>query len=89
MQIAFQALDRYGQREAAFREFSLRLKRQWVDWHEEEFARSGTLHEKAPYTRGQVIDEGFYGNLPGFGWTVAAYLTALHDLARAGRLGEG
>ena len=66
--------------------FHQRVQKKWVAWLEAKFetdpSQTRTFHEKAPYDTKVPVGKGFYGNLPGFGWTIASYATFLHRIAQ-------
>jgi len=87
MIIATEGLLRYSTSpDDAFAKDALAYQARWIKWAEEEFARSGGFHEKGPYTANQETEGGYYGTIQGFGWTIAAYLTFLNNLAAKGQL---
>jgi len=96
MIIAVSGLERYSLEPGdEFDKFAILLKQQWVNWIEAEFKRSkndpahdglACIHEKAPHDSRISIKPGYYGNLRGFGWTIASYTKFLHELAVSGNL---
>lgn len=90
MTVALCGLRNYGLRGVtACGELCVEVASRWVKWLEEEFTRSGVFYEKAPPTPGmQQVDQGFYGNLCGFGWTIASYLDALEIVLTAAKEAE-
>lgn len=75
MLIAVQGLKNYGYTKEA-----LEYQKRWVEHVEHRFERTGVFAEKYVYTSGLHVSEGFYGNVKGFGWTIAVYLEFLKDL---------
>lgn len=87
MLIAAEALMRYSQSPTdAFAQNALSYQHKWVRWAENEFRQSGGFHEKGPYDSSQPVEQGYYGVLKGFGWTIATYMEFLKNLALHGRL---
>lgn len=92
MMLAVEGLQNYSQNPGdAFDSYAQKLQKQWVQWIEQEFMSSKNdpthhgqpaMHEKAPYTSSMEVKPGYYGNLRGFGWTVASYLTFLRNLGQ-------
>lgn len=79
MTIALSGLRNYASRGVvACEKLYVDVAHRWIEWLESEFARSGMFFEKAPPSTGAPkTDQGFYGNLCGFGWTITSYLDAL------------
>lgn len=76
MYIACTGLKNYGYNTEA-----LRLEKKWVDHVEVFFEKNGGgFAEKYAFSPGLEVENGFYGNIKGFGWTIAVYLKFLHDL---------
>ena len=75
MVAAVTGLKNYG-----FEEDATRLMQKWVDFMEYEFRQIGGFAEKSPYDAEIKIEEGFYGLLKGFGWTISTYLTFVREL---------
>lgn len=68
-------------------EFAIEVMQRWVAWIEHAFYAGdldlqGTIREKAPYRTEDKVNKGFYGNLVGFGWTIASYGTFLNRLSQ-------
>lgn len=83
MMVAVEGLlhEKYSS-EPGFADYAIKLQQKWVAWLEFQFEQDGTFHEKSPRDQVSDVSEGFYGNLPGFGWTIASYGTFLHRLAK-------
>ncbi len=82
MMVAFKGLKNYTcSKYPEFGIFLNDLAENWITWLEEVFEREHTFYEKSPSSRRTSSnDQGFYGNLPRFGWTMASYLMALEIL---------
>ncbi|HLL60154.1 MAG TPA: trehalase family glycosidase [Candidatus Nitrosocosmicus sp.] len=81
MYIAVEGLRNYGYEKEAD-EYALN----WVKYIEKDFSKTGTIPEKTPYSSNVTINEGLYGMLNGFGWTIGVYLWFLKDLSNKGKL---
>ena len=88
MMMSVDALLNYQHVDPSFQLTAEKLMIQWVAWQETLFERRGVMYEKAPYATFQATKTGYYGNLVGFGWTIASYLKFTHYLASAGLLEE-
>jgi hypothetical protein len=94
MMVAVDGLLNYSEGDDEFYRFAVELQRNWVSHLEQKFwqeeADPGILrpafHEKAPYDTRVKLDKGFYGNLPGFGWTIASYAVFLNRLVADGQI---
>jgi neutral trehalase len=96
MMIAIEGLRRYGDKESnpdipdehrsAFTEYAQELEKKWVAWLESYFKKHKRFSEKTPFDSAVPLSEGFYGNLPGFGWTIASYVTCLQRLAKEDKI---
>lgn len=75
MMIAVDGLKNYG-----FIKEAIQYEKQWIQYIETEFNRINGFTEKHPFSTSIKIEEGYYGNMKGFGWTIATYLYFLHDL---------
>lgn len=75
MLIAVQGLKNYGYIKEA-----LDYEKRWVEHVEHRFEKTGVFAEKYTYSSGLEMEEGFYGNVKGFGWTISTYLEFLKDM---------
>ena len=73
--VAVDGLKRYG-----FEKEALEYEQNWVNFIEKEFYKIGGFAEKSPYSSNVAAEEGFYGMVKGFGWTIGVYLSFLDDL---------
>lgn len=85
MMVAVEGLLNYEEVEGT-KEFATDLMQRWVAWLEYSFydapeGTHGVIREKTQYDTRVTLPKGFYGNLPGFGWTIAAYGTFLNRLS--------
>ncbi len=67
--------------------YATELMQRWVAWLEHSFFDEHsllyqTIPEKCQFDTRVLLSEGFYGNLPGFGWSIACYGTFLSRLSR-------
>jgi hypothetical protein len=75
-----------------FDQFVLELEKNWVKALEKYFLQlqqetgRGVFYEKMPHSTTTEVNDGFYGNLPGFGWTIASYMMFIKDLAERGAI---
>lgn len=76
MMIAVEGLKNYG-----FVKEAKEYERKWVVHIEKDFERTGGIAEKHVFDSSVKIEEGFYGVMQGFGWTVATYLWFMKDLS--------
>jgi neutral trehalase len=97
MMVAVEGLERYYEKLKAendpdcekFKQLSIQLQAQWVNALDYRFdhpdpGKKSVFYEKMPHKSTQLIKKGEYGNLPGFGWTLASYVTFLNNLVTQG-----
>lgn len=77
MYIACEGLKKYGY----IKEVS-ELQKNWIFYIEKTFVETKHIPEKGPYQSGMPTNEGLYGLLFGFGWTISVYLAFLKDLSK-------
>ncbi|MCD8485154.1 hypothetical protein LRY65_05285 [Candidatus Woesebacteria bacterium] len=92
MILAVEALEKYSQSpDDDFATYASSLRLRWIQAIEHEFLATKNsdafhgepaMHEKYPYSTHIEVKPGFYGNLRGFGWTVASYLQFVHQEAQ-------
>ena len=87
MHVAVVGLLNYSKnKDDAFYKDAVKYMKNWTQWVEQEFERSGGIHEKGPYSSKIATKEGYYGVLRGFGWTIGVYLDFLKRLSVMGEL---
>ena len=78
MMIAVEGLKNYG-----FVKEAKEYEQSWATYVEKEFKNMGGFAEKYPFSTQTKVEPGYYGNMKGFGWTIATYLSFMEDLTRA------
>jgi len=78
MMIAVEGLKNYG-----FVKEAKEYEQSWVTYVEKEFENIGGFAEKYPFSTQTKVEPGYYGNMKGFGWTIATYLSFMKDLTKA------
>jgi neutral trehalase len=91
MMIVVDGLNRYAEKlhDNKFHEFAVELQINWVKALEHSFRNppKGNMpcfYEKMPYDSHQILESSYYGNLPGFGWTLSSYAVFLNNLVKEG-----
>jgi len=92
MIVAVDGLLRYGKGDpdSEFTKYAISLQQKWVKalerlfYQQDENGNQLYFREKMQYTEDQndEMSEGYYSNLPGFGWTIASYVVFLNNLAK-------
>jgi alpha,alpha-trehalase len=78
MYIACEGLKKYGYVNEA-----LAYEKSWVSFIEKSFEKTQSFPEKTSFDSNKSINGGLYGEVQGFGWTIAVYLCFLKDLSNA------
>ncbi|MGB1288405.1 MAG: trehalase family glycosidase, partial [Aggregatilineales bacterium] len=94
MIVAVQGFLNYADRDKRFLDFALDIATMWVQTLEDAFNEKHSdsqdyphrLVEKYAHDRKQPLNEGFYNNLFGFGWTIASYIYMTALLQKHNRL---
>lgn len=81
MFVAVEGLKKYN-----FVEQAYGYEKRWVEHAENEFKRLNGFAEKYIFSSDEQVEEGYYGNIEGFGWTIGVYLHFLQDLNKNGLL---
>ena len=78
MMIAVEGLKNYG-----FIKEAREYEQNWITHVEKSLKAWGGFAEKYPYSTQTKVEPGYYGNMKGFGWTIATYLSFMKDLSKA------
>ena len=92
MIVAVEGLLKYGKGdpESEFTKFAVSLQQKWVAalealfYQHDERGQQLFFREKMKFQKDEDVEmsEGYYSNLPGFGWTIASYALFLNNLAK-------
>jgi neutral trehalase len=69
-----------------FYEDAMNYAAKFVNWAERAFRKYGAFPEKAPKNDSVMVNGGLYGELLGFGWTIAVYLKFIKILSQNNEL---